>query len=176
MNQLPVSDTTPFKKGQTIKIMEVGDGTLKVKTNGFKITLLKVIGQIVVALLGLAGTAIGLWSSAKSDENGATLKVTVEKMSTDIIPAMRELIDDLRKDDKTMVGTIADVRERVAKVEGRMEARRHRPGITRPTAPIAMDVGPQPEDPLDVIMKKPQPKNIPDMNFEQIQIQAQEGR
>lgn len=176
MNQLPVSDTTPFKKGQTIKIMEVGDGTLKVKTNGFKTTLLKVIGQIVVALLGLAGTAIGLWSNAKSDKNGAILKVTVEKMSTDIIPAMRELIDELRKDDKTMVGTIADVRERVAKVEGRLEARRHRPGGIRTTAPVAMDVGPKPEDPLDVIMKKPQQKSIPDMNFEQIQIQAQEGR
>lgn len=183
MNQIPVSDSTPFKKGQTVKIMEVGDGTLTVKTNGYKITLLKVIGQIVVALLGLAGTAIGLWSSSKSDDTQATLKATVENMSKEVIPAMRELTDELRRDNKVMVNTISDVRERIAKVEGKLEAR-HRPprhGSTHVTAAgVASDEdGVKDEDQLEKVIKrldKPQTKTIPDMNFQKIQMQAQEAK
>lgn len=85
------------------------NGTIRVK-----VTKLQVVGQIVVAVLGLAGAGLAVWANRGIDE-------TVSRLDEDIIPSMQKRLDELQADLKTLVRTIADLRERLAKIEGARE-------------------------------------------------------
>jgi cell division protein FtsB len=74
----------------------------------------KIIGQVVVALLGAAGTVLAVWANTG-------LSDTVSRLDEQVIPSMQALVDELRTDNKTLVQTIADLRERLARIEGGRE-------------------------------------------------------
>jgi hypothetical protein len=144
----------------------------------------KVIGQIIVALLGLIGTALGVWSQVKTESTNSVVKVTVDRLDEKIIPSIQNTLNEIRKENRVLVDNLGMVRERVAKIEGKLEERRfhvrrhsggRRPASVESTGP------PSPEEVAGkelekLIMKDAaKEKEIPKMDFHQIQKQAQEG-
>lgn len=85
--------------------------------NGKGAAIAKVVGQVVVALLGLLGAALGVWSQGKASDVGAVVKATVERLDARVIPAMQRAQDESRVDVKTVVETVAGLRERLARLE-----------------------------------------------------------
>lgn len=122
-----------------------------------KMTKMQVIGQIVVAVLGFLGIAAGVIAQIKTGNTDSTL-------DEQVIPSIRKSVDELRTDIKTLVGTVIELRERVARLEGLAERGPGGPGWFPRVGSAVAGARPKPEaaKKLDKILTK-KPVEIPMM-------------
>jgi hypothetical protein len=144
--------------------------------NGYKITLAKVVGKVIVALLGLVGTVLGLYFGQQIEQTDASLEMVVQRMDDKVIPAMQILVDDLRKDNKSLIAMLDVLRERVHKLEEtRTKTDKSLPAMAkRPKQYTIQSFVSEPAIPPKTSKVQSQ-KLIPKVNFEQVQQQVQEG-
>jgi len=155
-----------------------------------KSATVRVLGQIVLAFLGLAGTALGVWSQMRTADTDAVLKVSVDRMGEEVLPPILRKLESLERDNRVLIDSLGLLRERVAKMEGRLDERgriaRNRPrrspasadapppGLNATVSASRGDVDRQ----LDTLILKgaAEPLEIPRMDYQQIQEQAQEAK
>ena len=91
--------------------------------DGVRIEFVKVIGQIAVGLLGLCGTVLSIWVTQRADNNEEALKMTIENLDTRVIPSMQKMIDEMRDKNDVLLEISSNLRERLARIEGKLESR-----------------------------------------------------
>ena len=119
---------------------------VSMRVNGktsLKVAILKVLGTVVVAMLGLLGAGLGYLAQVKTDSTDAALKATVEQINTRTIPMLEMLIKEQRDDLRRSRDKPAELRERLAYVEASVAsvARRARvklPAMDKPRDPPSM--------------------------------------
>jgi regulator of replication initiation timing len=84
----------------------------------------KVIGTIIVALIGVYGSVLATWMTSKTSDTGDALQATVEQLNTQVIPSIQQLVSDLkveirilREENKDLNKQNSNLRERLARVE-----------------------------------------------------------
>lgn len=92
-----------------------------------RMTTIRVIGQIIVAALGVIGTVLGIWMSS-------SLKGTTDQVDKVIIPALQKTIDEQRADIRLLAESMTTLRERVALLEGKSLGGGHFPMMAPPAA------------------------------------------
>jgi len=84
-----------------------------------QITSIKAWAPILVAIISLAGTVIVAYSQTYKAET-SSLQTIIDQINDKVIPKLQDTIDRLSIE-------LASIRERVARLEGRVEARAMRP-------------------------------------------------
>jgi len=123
------------------------------KTNGWKVALIKAAGAVVVALLGLAGAYLGYRAKMATAANTSALAATVDQINDRTLPALDRVLVEMRHDSRALAASVVDLRERLARIEGRLD-RRHRPTM-RPTSHGRPSAAPKPEPEGDEPGPKP---------------------
>lgn len=136
-----------------------------------RLAWVKALVPIGVALMGFAGVALGVWAQIRAGNTNRAIDTTVEQLNDSTIPRLVALIDELRADNKTLAETLAVVRERVSRLEGRTSAWDRMglgSGEEEPPAADAIVVGV--DSSLDRILDKPtKAKAIPRLAVQQVQ-------
>jgi hypothetical protein len=128
-----------------------------------KVARLKVIGAIGVAVLGLYGsifsTCANQWAASES-----TVDAMVDQLNSRVIPAIQKVLEEVRLDQKQDRDDAAAMRERIARLEGIIEAlpKRWR-ARKRSSGEGAEEVGPKM---LPKVVRK-KPEAIPMLQMEQ---------
>lgn len=84
---------------------------------GWKVAVLKVVGTIVVAMLGLVGAGLGYLAQVKTGSTDDALKATVDQLNNRTIPLLETLLKEQRDEMRESRDRMADLRERLAYVE-----------------------------------------------------------
>jgi hypothetical protein len=137
------------------------------------ITVLKVFGTVAVAGLGTYGSIKSTQASSEITRTIEILKATADRIDVEVIPRLRKRLDRLQDDNKALAETAATLRERLARLEGKLERPRPTSGGSMVTVLSAPKVGPE-EKNLDKILKR-KPVNIPDVDFDGVQMMVQKA-
>lgn len=141
--------------------------------NGAKAAKWKVIGTIIVAMIGVYGSVLATWMTSKTSDTGDALQATVEQLNTHVIPGIQRLVDDLktenrilRAENKDINEKTATLRERLVRVETIVD-----PHVAKPSFLTRFMKKEEPEeDPVLVEITAPrmQPKPIPRLQIQQL--------
>jgi cell division protein FtsB len=118
-----------------------------------RMTKWQVVGQVLVAFLGLCAAALGIWAGTRSEG-------TVDRLDGDVIPTVQKRVDELQTDNKTLANAVkkldaeADaLRDRVSRLEGAL-GHPHRPGWIFSGASPSATAGAKGKKKLDKILTR----------------------
>ncbi len=83
----------------------------------WKMALLKVVGTVVVAMLGLLGAGLGYLAQVKTGNTDAALRATVEQLNTRTIPLLETLLKEQRGESSKLRDKLSETCERLAYLE-----------------------------------------------------------
>jgi len=141
--------------------------------NGAKAAKWKVIGTVIVALIGVYGSVLATWMTSKTSDTGDALKATVEQLNTHVIPGIQRLVDDLktenrilREENKDINEKTATLRERLVRVETIVDPHINKPSFIRR---LMNKEEPEPEPVLiEITAPRIEPKPIPRLQIQQL--------